>query len=98
MAVVSDQNAFPADIVRRLPEGVRVRLLQNFDRVEVNRDAERRVRLVAGKQEGATVRGDLHRRLTVAGPALGVRQRERKGDGLLERHQTSGGCSSDDGV
>ena len=66
-AVVADEDALPPFVMRRLPEGVGIGLLEDLDRVEVDRDPERRVRLVAREQEGAAVRCDLDRRLAVAG-------------------------------
>src|SRR5260221_7887985 len=45
-------------------------------------------------EEGAAVGGELDRRFAVARAALGIGQRQRKGDSLVEGHQTSGGCSS----
>lgn len=68
LALVADQNAWPAFIMRRLPEGIGVRRLENFDRVEVDGDAERRLRFMARKKEGAAVGRHLHRRLPIARP------------------------------
>ena len=55
-AVEADQHRGPAFIMRRLPEGVGIGLLEDLDRVEVDRDAERGLVLVAGVEEGAAVR------------------------------------------
>src|SRR5439155_2394274 len=41
LAFVADQDARPAFIMRRLPEAVRIGRFQDFDRVEIDRNAER---------------------------------------------------------
>jgi hypothetical protein len=59
--------------MRRLPEGVGVGRLEDFNRVAVDGDAERGVRLVAREEEGAAVGDDLGGRLAVAGATGSVK-------------------------
>src|SRR5688572_8778681 len=53
LAAEADEDRRPAFVMRRLPEGVGIGLLQQFDGVEIDGGAERRLFLASNIEEGA---------------------------------------------